>query len=88
MMFSTCFVLFQKVSITFDFVMTNTMQIIDHKNARQFVYLTFLLFYCYFFNKTRLKCNGKMIIIEIDPNTGRGKQLKNFEDISHTGAKF
>ena len=88
MMFSTCFVLFQKVSGTFDFVMTNTIQIIDHKNARQLVYLTFLLFYCSFFNKTRLNCNGKMIIIEIDPNTGRGKQLKNFEGISHTGAKF
>ena len=31
MMFSTCLVLFQKVSVTFDFLMTNNIQIIDRK---------------------------------------------------------
>ena len=35
-----------------------------------------------------LKPNGKMSIIEIDPNTGRGKRLKICERILHTGAKF
>jgi hypothetical protein len=29
-----------------------------------------------------------MSIIEIDPNTGRGKWLKIYERILHTGAKF
>jgi ubiquinone/menaquinone biosynthesis C-methylase UbiE len=36
--------------------------------------------------KRVLKPNGKMIIIEIDPNTGRGKRLKICEGILHTGA--
>jgi ubiquinone/menaquinone biosynthesis C-methylase UbiE len=38
--------------------------------------------------KRVLKPNGKMIIIEIDPNTGRGKRLQIYEDILHTGAKL
>ena len=38
--------------------------------------------------KRVLKPDGKMIIIEIDPNTGRGKWLKICEGILHTGAKF
>ena len=38
--------------------------------------------------KRVLKPNGKLIIIEIDPNTGRGKRLKICEDILHPGAKF
>jgi ubiquinone/menaquinone biosynthesis C-methylase UbiE len=38
--------------------------------------------------KRVLKPDGKMIIIEIDPNTGRGKRLKICEGILHTGAKF
>ena len=38
--------------------------------------------------KRMLKSNGTMIIIEIDPNTGRGKWLKICESILHTGAKF
>jgi len=38
--------------------------------------------------KRVLKPNGRMIILEIDPNTGRGKRLKISESILHTGAKF
>jgi len=38
--------------------------------------------------KRVLKPDGKMIILEIDPNTGRGKRLKICERILHTGAKF
>ncbi len=38
--------------------------------------------------KRALKPNGKMIILEIAPNTGRGKRLKICESILHTGAKF
>jgi ubiquinone/menaquinone biosynthesis C-methylase UbiE len=38
--------------------------------------------------KRVLKSNGKMIIIEIDPNKGKGKRMKICEGISHTGAKF
>ena len=38
--------------------------------------------------KRVLKPNGKMVIIEIDPNTGKGKRLKICEGILHTGAKF
>jgi ubiquinone/menaquinone biosynthesis C-methylase UbiE len=38
--------------------------------------------------KRLLKPDGKMSIIEIDPNTGRGKRLKICEHILHTGAKF
>ena len=38
--------------------------------------------------KRVLKPNGQMIILEIDPNTGRGKRLKVCESILHTGAKF
>ena len=38
--------------------------------------------------KRVLKPDGKMIIFEIDPNTGRGKRLKICETIMHTGAKF
>jgi ubiquinone/menaquinone biosynthesis C-methylase UbiE len=38
--------------------------------------------------KRVLKPNGKMSIIEIDPNTGRGKRLKICERILRTGAKF
>jgi ubiquinone/menaquinone biosynthesis C-methylase UbiE len=38
--------------------------------------------------KRVLKPDGKMIILEIDPNSGRGKRLKICERILHTGAKF
>ena len=38
--------------------------------------------------KRILKPNGKMVILEIDPNTGRGKRLNMCESILHTGAKF
>jgi ubiquinone/menaquinone biosynthesis C-methylase UbiE len=38
--------------------------------------------------KRVLKSNGTMIIIEIDPNTERGKWLKICERILHTAAKF
>jgi len=38
--------------------------------------------------KRVLKPNGKMIILEIDPNTGRGKRLKICESMLHTGARF
>ena len=38
--------------------------------------------------KRVLKPDGKMIIIEIDPDTGRGKRLKICEGMLHTGAKF
>lgn len=38
--------------------------------------------------KRILKANGKMIILEIDPTTGRGKRLKVCESILHTKAKF
>ena len=38
--------------------------------------------------KRILKPSGKMIILEIDPNTGREKRLKMCESILHTGAKF
>jgi ubiquinone/menaquinone biosynthesis C-methylase UbiE len=38
--------------------------------------------------KRVLKPNGKMIIMEIDPNTGSGKWLKICEGMLHTGAKF
>jgi ubiquinone/menaquinone biosynthesis C-methylase UbiE len=38
--------------------------------------------------KRVLKPDGKMSIVEIDPNTGRGKRLKICERILHTGAKF
>ncbi|MDQ6863844.1 MAG: class I SAM-dependent methyltransferase [Thermoproteota archaeon] len=38
--------------------------------------------------KRVLKPNGKMIIMEIDPNTGNGKWLKICEGMLHTGAKF
>jgi ubiquinone/menaquinone biosynthesis C-methylase UbiE len=38
--------------------------------------------------KRVLKPNGKMIIMEIDPNSGRGKWLKICEGMLHTGAKF
>jgi len=38
--------------------------------------------------KRVLKPNGKMIILEIDPNTGRGKWLKICESMLHTGARF
>jgi ubiquinone/menaquinone biosynthesis C-methylase UbiE len=38
--------------------------------------------------KRVLKPNGKMVIIEIDPNTGKGKRLKICEGILHTRAKF
>jgi ubiquinone/menaquinone biosynthesis C-methylase UbiE len=38
--------------------------------------------------KRVLKSNGKMIIIEIDPNTSKGKKLKICESILHTGAHF
>ena len=31
---------------------------------------------------------GKMIILEIDPNTARGKRLKCCETLFHTGAKL
>ncbi len=38
--------------------------------------------------KRVLKSNGKMIIIEIDPNTSKGKKLKICESILHTRAHF
>lgn len=38
--------------------------------------------------KRVLKPNGKMIIMEIDPNTRRGRRLKICESIFHTGAKL
>ncbi|HET7148002.1 MAG TPA: methyltransferase domain-containing protein [Candidatus Nitrosopolaris sp.] len=38
--------------------------------------------------KRILKPDRKMFILEIDPNTGRGKRLKLCENILHTGAKF
>jgi hypothetical protein len=38
--------------------------------------------------KRVLKPNGKMIIMEIDPNSGSGKWLKICEGMLHTGAKF
>ena len=38
--------------------------------------------------KRVLKPNGKMIIMEIDPNTRAGKRLKICESILHTGANL
>jgi ubiquinone/menaquinone biosynthesis C-methylase UbiE len=38
--------------------------------------------------KRVLKPNGKMIIMEIDPNTRKGKCLKICEGMLHTGARF
>jgi ubiquinone/menaquinone biosynthesis C-methylase UbiE len=38
--------------------------------------------------KRVLKPDGKMRIVEIDPNTGRGKRLKICERILHTVPKF
>jgi ubiquinone/menaquinone biosynthesis C-methylase UbiE len=38
--------------------------------------------------KRVLKPDGKMIILEIDPNTPRGKCLKFCESLFHTGAKL
>jgi ubiquinone/menaquinone biosynthesis C-methylase UbiE len=38
--------------------------------------------------KRVLKPDGKMIILEIDPNTPRGKRLKFCEALFHTGAKL
>jgi ubiquinone/menaquinone biosynthesis C-methylase UbiE len=38
--------------------------------------------------KRILKTNGKMIILEIDPNTRSGKRLKICETILHTKPKF
>jgi len=38
--------------------------------------------------KRVLKRNGKMIIMEIDPNTRKGKWLKICEGMLHTGARF
>jgi len=38
--------------------------------------------------KRVLKPNGKLIILDIDPNTGRGKRLKICEGILHTGVRF
>ena len=35
-----------------------------------------------------IKNKRKDVIIGIDPNTGRGKQLQSCEDILHTGAKL
>ena len=35
-----------------------------------------------------LKLDGKIIILEIDPNTPRGKRLKFSETLFHTGAKL
>jgi ubiquinone/menaquinone biosynthesis C-methylase UbiE len=35
-----------------------------------------------------LKSDGKIIILEIDPNTPRGKRLKFCETLFHTGAKL
>jgi ubiquinone/menaquinone biosynthesis C-methylase UbiE len=38
--------------------------------------------------KRVLKADGKIIILEIDPNTPRGKRLKFCETLFHTGAKL
>jgi ubiquinone/menaquinone biosynthesis C-methylase UbiE len=38
--------------------------------------------------KRVLKPDGKIIILEIDPNTSRGKRLKFCETLFHTGAKL
>jgi ubiquinone/menaquinone biosynthesis C-methylase UbiE len=38
--------------------------------------------------KRVLKPDGKIIILEIDPNTPRGKRLKFCESLFHTGAKL
>jgi ubiquinone/menaquinone biosynthesis C-methylase UbiE len=38
--------------------------------------------------KRVLKPDGKMIILEIDPNTPRGKRLEFCEAVFHTGAKL
>ena len=38
--------------------------------------------------KRVLKPDGKIIILEIDPNTSRGKRLKVCETLFHTGAKL
>ena len=38
--------------------------------------------------KRVLKSDGKIIILEIDPNTSRGKRLKFCETLFHTGAKL
>lgn len=38
--------------------------------------------------KRVLKPNGKVIIMEIDPNTRKGKWLKICEGMLHTGARF
>jgi ubiquinone/menaquinone biosynthesis C-methylase UbiE len=38
--------------------------------------------------KRVLKSDGKIIILEIDPNTPRGKRLKFCETLFHTGAKL
>ncbi|HET7148523.1 MAG TPA: hypothetical protein VFI73_08510 [Candidatus Nitrosopolaris sp.] len=38
--------------------------------------------------KRILKLDGKMYILGIDPNTGRGKRLKICESMLHTGSKF
>jgi ubiquinone/menaquinone biosynthesis C-methylase UbiE len=38
--------------------------------------------------KRVLKPDGKIIILEIDPNTPRGKRLKFCETVFHTGAKL
>jgi ubiquinone/menaquinone biosynthesis C-methylase UbiE len=38
--------------------------------------------------KRVLKPDGKIIILEIDPNTPRGKRLKFCETLFHTGAKL
>jgi len=38
--------------------------------------------------KRVLKSDGKIIILEIDPKTPRGKRLKFCETLFHTGAKL
>ena len=38
--------------------------------------------------KRILKPEGKMFILEIDPNTGRGRRLKICERMLHRGARF
>ena len=38
--------------------------------------------------KRVLKLNGKLIIFESNPNTGRGKMLKLIESLLHNGARF
>ena len=38
--------------------------------------------------KRVLKPDGKIIILEIDPNTRRGERLKFCETVFHTGAKL